>query len=95
MALTHRVYLGDEGTYSWSEGNYDEKAVGFFPDEGLLVLPFSGRVDGSYRQQMQIMDVSDNQLVKRGVIDSSFNARRGKLLDNNKLVDFGSTTQSC
>ena len=86
MALTHRVYLGDEGTYSWSEGNYDEKAVGFFPDEGLLVLPFSGRVDGSYRQQMQIMDVSDNQLVKRGVIDSSFNARRGKLLDNNKLV---------
>ena len=49
------------------------------------MLPFSGRVDGSYRQ-LQIMDVGDNHLVKRGVIDSSFNARRGKLLDNNKLV---------
>ncbi|MDB4712128.1 beta-propeller domain-containing protein [Verrucomicrobiales bacterium] len=86
MALTHRVYLGDEETYSWSEGNYDEKAVGFFPDEGLLVLPFSGRVDGSYRKQMQIMDVGDNKLIKRGVINSDFNARRGKLLDKNKLV---------
>jgi len=86
MAMTQRVYLGDEGSYSWSEGNYDEKAVGFFPDKRLLVLPFSGRVEGSYRKQMQIIDVDDDKLTKRGVIDSEFNARRGKLVDKNKLV---------
>ena len=86
MRMSERIYLGDEDAYSWSEGNYDEKAVGFFPDQNLLVLPFTGMVDGSYQKKMQIMDIGDDLLVKRGVIDSDFIARRGKLLDNDKLV---------
>ena len=86
MSLAKRVYLGDEDAHSWSEGNYDEKAVGFFPGDGLLALPFSGRVEGVYRKQMQIMDIGDDTLIKRGVIDSAFSARRGKLLEGDKLV---------
>ncbi|MDG2125859.1 MAG: beta-propeller domain-containing protein, partial [Verrucomicrobiales bacterium] len=86
LSMVERVYLGEEGDYSWTEANYNEKAVGFFEGEGLLVLPFSGYEDGAYRNQMQLVDVGVDGLVNRGVVRTEFNARRSKLLGGETLV---------
>ena len=38
-ALISRLPLGE--SHSWTEANHNEKALGFFPEAGLVLLPFS------------------------------------------------------
>ena len=38
-ALLSRLPLGE--SFSWTEANHNEKALGFFPEAGLVLLPFS------------------------------------------------------
>ncbi len=83
-----RVYLGEEGSYSWSEGNYDEQAIGYFPDRGVMILPYQ-----SYRRDwtssetaLQILTFDDDSLEKAGVIKTDFVARRATLIDDTTLV---------
>ena len=38
-ALLSRLPLGE--SHSWTEANHNEKALGFFPEAGLVLLPFS------------------------------------------------------
>lgn len=40
--LADRVYLGSEDGYSWSEGNWDERAVTWLPERDLLLIPYVG-----------------------------------------------------
>jgi hypothetical protein len=89
LSMLERVYLGEEDRYSWSEANYNEKAVGLFRDEGLLVLPFSGYTEGTYRTQMQLIDVGTDSLTKRGVIGTEFNGRRSQLFDSSLVAISG------
>ncbi len=80
MELSERVYLG--AGYSWSEANYDEKAVGFVRDAGLLLVPFQSYEDGAYESKVQILELTDGGLVQRGVLDHAFQARRATLVDD-------------
>jgi hypothetical protein len=93
LSMLVRVHLGEEDGYSWSEANYNEKAVGLFPDEQLLVLPFSGYTEGAYRTQMQLIDVRTDSLTKRGVIGSEFNGRRSQLFDSGLVAISGRELQ--
>jgi hypothetical protein len=83
-----RVYLGDEGDFSWSEANYDEQAIGFFPREGVMIVPFQtfGRNWQDSRTALQILTFTDDSLEKAGVIETDFVARRATLLDESTLV---------
>ena len=83
-----RVYLGEEGSYSWSEGNYDEQAIGYFPDRGVMILPYQSysRDWSSHETKLQILTFDDDSLEKAGVIDTNFVARRATLIDHSTLV---------
>ena len=82
-----RVYLGEEGSSSWSEANYDEQAIGYFPERGLLIVPFEFYGDGrSLESALQILTFSDDSLEKAGVIETNFVPRRATLLDSETLV---------
>ncbi|MFT7172324.1 MAG: hypothetical protein ACI9NQ_000534 [Paracoccaceae bacterium] len=82
-----RVYLGEEGSYSWSEGNYDEQAIGYFPDRGVMILPYqSYGPDGNNESALQILTFDDDSLEKAGVIKTDFAARRATLIDEDTLV---------
>ena len=89
LSMFKRVYLGKEDSYSWSEANYDEKAIGHFPADGLLILPFSSYVDGNHQSLMQVIDVGSDDLTRRGVIDSGFNARRSQAFDSSLVAISG------
>ena len=68
--------LGD-GDYSWSEANWDEKAFSVLPGENLIMVPYSGYdPDSGYASRVQLIDLEQNALTKRGVIDHGFAARR-------------------
>ena len=77
-SLKQRVYPG-EGR-SWSEANWDEKAVGYLPGKNLLLLPISTRVKGEegyeYKNLMQIVDVREDALEVRGAIEHEVQGRR-------------------
>jgi hypothetical protein len=80
--LRARLRFGDEQHWSWSEGNYDDKAIGFFRDQHLMVFPLSAWTpDQGYRQGMQLVDATADGLRERGFVAHRFNARRARLLD--------------
>lgn len=82
-----RVYLGEEGTSSWSEANYDEQAIGYFPEEGVMIVPFESDGPETHPQSaLQILTFGDDFLEKAGVIESNFVPRRATLLDSETLV---------
>lgn len=93
LSMLERVHLGEEDGYSWSEANYNEKAVGLFPDEELLVLPFSDYTEGAYRTRMQLIDVGMDSLTRRGVISSEFNGRRSQLFGSDLVAVSGRELQ--
>jgi hypothetical protein len=86
--LLSRVSLGANEGSGWSstEANYDEKAVEFLPEAGLLLLPFqkSGYAAGTGRywteRGIQVVRVGRNALTLGEVIPHDFDARRGSLI---------------
>jgi len=90
MSLLSRVHLGVEGRSSWSEGNYDEKAISLFEDEGLVLVPFqySETVDDQwlYHRALQIVEMDDDALTLRGVIHQGDHIRRATRLGADNIV---------
>jgi hypothetical protein len=79
------VFLGDQGGWSSTEANYDEKAVEYLPEAGLLLLPFqkSGyTAAGRYWNEkgIQVVRVGRDELTLGEVIPHEFEARRGSLI---------------
>ncbi|MFN0067736.1 MAG: beta-propeller domain-containing protein [Limisphaerales bacterium] len=79
-ALLGKVPLG-EG-WSYSEANSDEKALGVFPDEGLVLLPFSS----SRNQGVQLIDLGRDSLTARGVIAGGSVVPRRSTLHRNRVL---------
>ncbi len=69
-----KVHLGTG--WSWSEANSDEKAFKYLPALGMALVPWQGTEKDAWTQGMQIVDLKDDQLVKRGLIRHSMAARR-------------------
>ncbi|MCC6231649.1 MAG: beta-propeller domain-containing protein, partial [Verrucomicrobiales bacterium] len=65
-ALLAKIPLGEQ--WSSSEANSDEKALGVFPADGLVLIPFSGASTNGYVQGVQIIDLGQDTLKARGVI---------------------------
>lgn len=83
--LVSRVFLGEKGGWSSTEANYDEKAVEYLPEAGLLLLPFqkSGyTAAGRYWNEkgIQVVRVGRDELTLGEVIPHEFEARRGSLI---------------
>jgi uncharacterized secreted protein with C-terminal beta-propeller domain len=82
-ALVSRVHVGPPDGWSWTEANWDEKAFGFFPDDGLILLPYQGSdpVNGRFTG-VQVIELGDGELIKRGSYGHEFQARRARVLDD-------------
>ena len=75
-SLSDRIYLGDEDGYSWSEANYDEKAIGRFPSKNTFLIPYQSWERNGYKNKIQILEIQNTKLVARGSIEHRFQARR-------------------
>jgi hypothetical protein len=77
--LLSRLPLGAEGTYSWSEANYDEKAVEYLPAQGVVMVPFQtwSWGAGGGQKAIQIVNVGADSLTAGDTINHSFSPRRG------------------
>ena len=64
---------------SWSEANRDEKALGFVPEAGLVMVPFSSYEQEGNRTGVQLVELVGNELVVRGVIEHDVTPRRATL----------------
>ncbi|MEA3207319.1 MAG: hypothetical protein QOE70_376 [Chthoniobacter sp.] len=73
--LLSQIPLGDG--YSYSEANWDEKALSVIPEENLILVPYSGydRNTG-WASRVQLIDLTRDALQPRGVIDQGFASRR-------------------
>ncbi|MFO1496787.1 MAG: beta-propeller domain-containing protein [Verrucomicrobiota bacterium] len=75
-SLISKVPLGENS--SWSEANADEKAFGFLPDDGLILVPVTS-YSTNLQQGVQLIDFRRDSLVKRGFITHDIEARRSTL----------------
>jgi len=72
--LFDKVTMGDR--WSWSEAQYDEKAFTVLPHAGLILVPYQGFEGGGYAKKVQIIDLNEETLKKRGVIEHALQPRR-------------------
>ncbi len=79
-ALLARLPLGADGTRSWSEANYDEKAVGYYPEAGLVMVPFQSDGPNGPVAAVAAIGVSNDALTSEAVIPHAFSPRRGAVL---------------
>lgn len=84
-ALLSQLPLGD--AYSYSEANWDEKAFSVFPEDNLILVPYSG-YDGAsgWASRIQLIDLERDALNKRGIVDQGFAARRTAVIDDRILA---------
>jgi len=75
--LLSKIPLGEN--YSWSEANYDEKALTVLPDSGLILVPYQGWSSNGYASRVQLIDLSPDTLSQRGVIEHEFQPRRATM----------------
>jgi len=93
--LASRVYVGDEDGWSWTEANWDEKAFGFFPDDGWILLPYQGYAsEQGWTNGVQLIEIGENELIKRGSIPHDFQARRARILDESVVSISGQSLKS-
>lgn len=86
-ALKSRVYVSEAGS-GYSEAVYDEKALKLLPEDGLVLVPFSGWRQGVQKGEkssfVRLLDLNlldGGSLVLRGRLDHAFAPRRATLLD--------------
>ena len=75
-----RLYLGDEEGYSWSEANWDEKAVGYLPAEGLVLVPYQGYANGESVSAIHGIRINGDELETVGEVSHEVRARRATMV---------------
>lgn len=73
-SLQSKIILGEQ--YSSTEANDDEKAFGFIPEENLILVPYSSYDGDKEFRGVHLIDLDENGLRKRGLIDHEMQARR-------------------
>ena len=74
--LADRLYMGKEDGYSWSEANYNEKAIGQLPELNMFLIPYQSWVGNTVENKIQILEATGSGLIKKGIISHQFQARR-------------------
>lgn len=83
--MLSRIPLGPEGFWSWSEANYDEKAVEFSADEGLLMVPYQSWTPEGHVDAMQAIHVGRDVLTPGAAILHGSHARRGTVIGSHLI----------
>lgn len=85
--LASRINLGDSG-YSWSEAEWNEKAVKILPESGLILVPLTEWKDGAWSNSVRILGLNrtDKTVSSLGTIRHSFSPRRSTLLKGEEVA---------
>lgn len=75
--LLSKVALGENS--SWSEANYDEKALTVLPGAGLVLVPYQGYTQNGAASHVQLIDLAKDTLTQRGQISDHLYPRRATL----------------
>ncbi len=82
-SLASRIALG-EG-HSWSEAHYDERAAGFFPDQGVILVPYQTSSNQGWQSATAVIQLDSNGLTWKSSIQHEFTARRAAFTGNHIL----------
>jgi uncharacterized secreted protein with C-terminal beta-propeller domain len=84
--LAQRIDVGE--SWSWSEAEWNEKAVKILPESGLILIPVVESTRDSVTQQVCLVDfdVAERTLRKRGAINHDFAPRRAALIENEMIA---------
>ena len=85
--LASRVNVGDSN-YSWSEAEWNEKAVKILPESGLILVPVTEWSGGlmNHRVRLLGLDQASKALTALGTIRHDFSPRRSSLLDGDLVA---------
>jgi Beta propeller domain len=85
--LASRINLGDSG-YSWSEAEWNEKAVKILPESGLILVPLTELKNGAWSNSVRILglNLTDKTVSSLGTIQHSFSPRRSTLLEGDEVA---------
>lgn len=78
--LLSKVDLKAQNGWGYSEANNDEKAFQYSAEAGLILFPWQGWNNGQSFQTIQLVDLKEDVLRRRGVIDHAVTARRATVL---------------
>ena len=83
-SMADRIFLGEPGQYTYSEANWDEKAVGYFPEQDVLIVPYEtwdwNAGSRAYKTAMQKIKIVGDDLQKAGEVPHEVRARRATML---------------
>lgn len=84
--LAKRVDVG--AGWSWSEAEWNEKAVKIIPEDGLILIPVIEWSEGVRKNRVCLLDFDPLQrtLSVRGTIDHEFAPRRAALMDDQYIA---------
>jgi hypothetical protein len=84
--LAERIDVGSG--WSWSEAEWNEKAVKILPDAGLIVIPVVEWNGGTRSNRVGLLDfdAATRSMSIRGTIDHDFAPRRAALMDGGLLA---------
>jgi hypothetical protein len=82
-SLASRVALGEN--HSWSEAHYDERAAGFFPDQGVLLVPYQTWDNQGWHSATAVVQLDAKGLTLKSSIQHEFTARRAAFTGNHVL----------
>lgn len=88
-SLLSRVSLGEAGKPSWSEANYDEKAVFFDQEQNVLMVPFEQWDNAGMSSAVQVLAVDRQELSPLQVLPHPNRARRGRLVGSHYVTVSG------
>lgn len=75
--LLSKIALGE--TSSWSEANYNEKALTVLESAGLVLVPYQGYTLNGAASHVQLIDLARDSLTQRGQISDHLYPRRATL----------------
>lgn len=75
--LLSKVPLGED--YSWSEANSNEKALTVLPESGLILVPYYEYANQDSHSKVQLIELNEDTLAARGVIDHTIQPRRADI----------------
>ena len=78
--LLSKVLLSAKDGWGYSEANNDEKAFNYSAETGLILFPWQGWSQGQSFQTIQLVDLKNDVLTRRGVIDHAVTARRATVI---------------
>jgi hypothetical protein len=88
MFLADRAYIGAPGSYSWSEANYDDRAITIDRAGKRILVPYQVYGDEAFRQGIAVFAYGSGQLADGGRLRFAEQAPRRSVVRGDDWIAF-------